>query len=108
MTDHCAIWTLIFINMHLLDIRDRLTSSEYVHRQKWKWLRIQLVLLFAHLTECNNNYQLKSLMYQKPRIKDTDIQTLLTNSGSKIANRLESIETAIDILLKKYNISTGS
>lgn len=107
------VCSLLFINMHLLDIRDRLTSSEYVHRQKWKWLRIQLVLLFAHLTE--NTYgcasTIRTLMYKNRFMfdfNDPQIQTLLSNSGLKIANRLQCIETAINSLLQKYNISTNN
>lgn len=111
------IYTLLFINMHLLDIRDKLTNSEFVHCQKWKWLRIQLVLIFAHLTEkhnVNNNCitNFKSIIYHKNKFDDSnnaEIQALFSNCGLNITRRLECIETAINMLYKKFNIkSTNS
>ena len=105
------IFTLLLINMHLLDIRDRLTNSEFVHRQKWKWLRIQLVLIFAYLTERTNTpvnciYDLKSIIHHKDNFHNADIQDLLSNPGLKITKRLDCIETAINMLYKKFNITT--
>ena len=113
------IRTLLFINMYMLCIRKDLIHCTPQIRHKWKNVRMELVTLFALITEETSDEIIQDLLYNENIIQNFDTgkenfsergyqihQTVRVNleettdhiSSLTIENKLGKIEESINLL----------